>query len=148
MRDPGRTDRPVSLGDHGVRERHGRGLLEEDAPEDDPDGLPVSEPAHDPGRHERTDRMPDSPCFGKKREPIRPDQMVSVHRIRHGADEPRELRMNGLKGRRQCPENCRYRRKEAPFCGYCMMEIIYGKRKEEEDDSRQNKAENTEQAER
>ena len=45
--------------------------------------------------------------------------------------------MNGLKGRRQCPENCRYRRKDAPFCGYCMMEIIYGKRKEDENDSRQ-----------
>ena len=53
--------------------------------------------------------------------------------------------MNVLKRHRQCPENCRYRRKDAPFCGYCMMEIIYGKRKEDENDSRQKQAEDTEQ---
>lgn len=53
--------------------------------------------------------------------------------------------MNGLKRHRQCPENCRYRRKEAPFCGYCMMEIIYGKREEDKDDSRQKQAEDIEQ---
>ena len=23
-----------------------------------------------------------------------------------------------------CPENCRYRDKKAPFCGYCMMKIL------------------------
>ena len=23
-----------------------------------------------------------------------------------------------------CPEDCRYRNKLAPFCGYCMMEIL------------------------
>ncbi len=35
----------------------------------------------------------------------------------------------------QCPENCRYRDKQAPFCGYCMMEIMrqLGMRKKEED---------------
>lgn len=53
--------------------------------------------------------------------------------------------MNRLKRHRQCPENCRYRRKEALFCGYCMMEIIYGKREEDRDDSRQKQAEDIEQ---
>lgn len=24
----------------------------------------------------------------------------------------------------KCPEDCRYRSKLAPFCGYCMMEIL------------------------
>ena len=56
--------------------------------------------------------------------------------------------MNGPKRRRQCPENCHYRSKNAPFCGYCMMEIIYGKRKEDEDDGGQKQAENTEQTDR
>lgn len=34
--------------------------------------------------------------------------------------------------RTECPENCRYRNKLAPFCGYCMMEIL-GRKKETED---------------
>ena len=24
----------------------------------------------------------------------------------------------------QCPDNCRYRDRLAPFCGYCMLEIL------------------------
>ena len=24
----------------------------------------------------------------------------------------------------ECPDNCRYRNKLAPFCGYCMLEIL------------------------
>ena len=34
--------------------------------------------------------------------------------------------------RTMCPENCRYRNKLAPFCGYCMLEIL-GKKKETEE---------------
>ena len=38
-----------------------------------------------------------------------------------------------------CPENCRYRSKQAPFCGYCLPEIMreLGIRQEKEntDDS-------------
>ena len=42
-----------------------------------------------------------------------------------------------------CPENCRYRNKLAPFCGYCIPEVMkklgkregdeHGNRKEERD---------------
>lgn len=34
----------------------------------------------------------------------------------------------------ECPENCRYRNKQAPFCGYCLPEIMreLGIRKEKE----------------
>ena len=32
-----------------------------------------------------------------------------------------------------CPEDCRYRNKLAPFCGYCMLEILGRKETEEED---------------
>ena len=32
-----------------------------------------------------------------------------------------------------CPEDCRYRNKLAPFCGYCMMEILNRKKKEKSD---------------
>ena len=32
----------------------------------------------------------------------------------------------------QCPDNCRYRDRLAPFCGYCMLEIL-GKKKETEE---------------
>lgn len=28
----------------------------------------------------------------------------------------------------ECPDNCRYRNKLAPFCGYCMMEILNRKK--------------------
>ena len=31
----------------------------------------------------------------------------------------------------ECPEDCRYRSKLAPFCGYCMMEILNRKKKTE-----------------
>ena len=34
--------------------------------------------------------------------------------------------------RTMCPDNCRYRDRLAPFCGYCMLEIL-GRRKETED---------------
>ena len=33
-----------------------------------------------------------------------------------------------------CPDNCRYRSKLAPFCGYCMLEILGRKKEEEETD--------------
>ena len=35
----------------------------------------------------------------------------------------------------ECPENCRYRNKQAPFCGYCLPEIMreLGIRREKED---------------
>ncbi len=33
-----------------------------------------------------------------------------------------------------CPENCRYRNKLAPFCGYCMLEILGKKEETEETD--------------
>ena len=40
-------------------------------------------------------------------------------------------------GRRvMCPEECRYRSKLAPFCGYCMMEILNRKKKTEESDGK------------
>ena len=32
----------------------------------------------------------------------------------------------------ECPDRCRYRSKAAPFCGYCMLEIL-GRKKEMED---------------
>lgn len=36
-------------------------------------------------------------------------------------------------GRRvMCPENCRYRNKLAPFCGYCMPEVMRKLREEKE----------------
>ena len=42
--------------------------------------------------------------------------------------------MTELKGvKTQCPENCRYRNKLAPFCGYCMLEILDKKKTEERD---------------
>ena len=34
----------------------------------------------------------------------------------------------------QCPDNCRYRDRLAPFCGYCMLEILGRKQKTEEKD--------------
>ena len=39
-----------------------------------------------------------------------------------------------------CPEECRYRDKTAPFCGYCMMEIL-GRKKKTEDKDGQGKTE-------
>ena len=36
--------------------------------------------------------------------------------------------------RTMCPENCRYRNKLAPFCGYCMLEILGKKEETEETD--------------
>ena len=35
-----------------------------------------------------------------------------------------------------CPDNCRYRSKLAPFCGYCMMEILNKKKKMEDPDGK------------
>lgn len=34
-----------------------------------------------------------------------------------------------------CPEDCKYRSKQAPFCGYCLPEIMrkLGMRKEEKE---------------
>ena len=31
---------------------------------------------------------------------------------------------------RQCPEDCKYRSRLAPFCGFCMLEILEGKKEE------------------
>ena len=36
--------------------------------------------------------------------------------------------------RTMCPDNCRYRDRLAPFCGYCMLEILGRKQKTEEKD--------------
>ena len=36
--------------------------------------------------------------------------------------------------RTMCPDNCRYRDKLAPFCGYCMLEILGRKKETEEKD--------------
>lgn len=33
-----------------------------------------------------------------------------------------------------CPDNCRYRDRLAPFCGYCMLEILGRKQETEEKD--------------
>lgn len=35
-----------------------------------------------------------------------------------------------------CPDNCRYRDRLAPFCGYCMMEILGRKKNTEETDEK------------
>ena len=42
-----------------------------------------------------------------------------------------------LRERSLCPENCRYRSRSAPFCGYCMLEIL--NRKEEAQNGEHNK---------
>ena len=36
--------------------------------------------------------------------------------------------------RTMCPEKCRYRNILAPFCGYCMLEILGKKEETEETD--------------
>ena len=36
--------------------------------------------------------------------------------------------------RTMCPDNCRYRDRLAPFCGYCMLEILGRKKETEEKD--------------
>ena len=52
----------------------------------------------------------------------------------------------------QCPEDCNSRNKLAPFCGYCLPEIMrqlgIRQKKEETDGNRQNEAEDHGQAER
>lgn len=47
-----------------------------------------------------------------------------------------------------CPENCRYRSKSAPFCGYCLPKIMkkLGLRKEKEEVYGQNETEDNGQA--
>ncbi len=42
-----------------------------------------------------------------------------------------------------CPEECRYRSKIAPFCGYCLPKIMkeLGLRKEKEEDKNGNRQE-------
>ena len=47
---------------------------------------------------------------------------------------------------RRCPEDCIFRNRYAPFCGYCLPEILE-RRKEEKDGGRQDHTEDTEQAE-
>ena len=41
-------------------------------------------------------------------------------------DRDRESRMISL-----CPENCRYRSRNAPFCGFCILRIIRPTKTEE-----------------
>ena len=45
--------------------------------------------------------------------------------------------------RRECPDNCRYRNKLAPFCSYCMYEVLrklgMDKVKEKDDGDRKGK---------
>ena len=36
--------------------------------------------------------------------------------------------------RTMCPDSCRYRDRLAPFCGYCMLEILGRKQETEEKD--------------
>ncbi len=50
---------------------------------------------------------------------------------------PKEL------NKRLCPENCNYRSKLVPFCGYCMVRILK-EREEKENAGRENKTENAE----
>ena len=45
-----------------------------------------------------------------------------------------------------CPEDCRYRDRLAPFCGYCMMEILGRKKKTEEQNDGSNKEKTAGQA--
>ena len=45
-----------------------------------------------------------------------------------------------------CPEDCRYRSKLAPFCGYCMMEILERKKETEEESDGSSKEETFGQA--
>ena len=44
----------------------------------------------------------------------------------------------------QCPEDCNYRNKQAPFCGYCLPEIMrqlgIRQKKEKRDDSTEDRA--------
>ena len=47
---------------------------------------------------------------------------------------------------RKCPEDCIYRNKYAPFCGYCLPDIMK-RREEAKDAGGQNDTEDTEQAE-
>lgn len=44
---------------------------------------------------------------------------------------------NTLPGSRAiCPDNCRYRDRRAPFCGYCMLEILNRKKETEDTDGK------------
>lgn len=45
----------------------------------------------------------------------------------------------------KCPDNCRYRSKMAPFCGYCLDRIMR-EREEAQNGNRENETEDTEQA--
>ena len=47
--------------------------------------------------------------------------------------------------KRECPDNCRYRSRIAPFCGFCMREILAEKREENEDGDRQEEGSSPEQ---
>ena len=48
----------------------------------------------------------------------------------------------------KCPENCRYRDRLAPFCGYCLPKIMkeLGLRKDKEEVYGQNETEDNGQA--
>ena len=52
------------------------------------------------------------------------------------------------KAMRLCPENCIYRNREARFCGYCLIEILDEKKKEEVNGGRQEKDKNADQTQR
>lgn len=51
--------------------------------------------------------------------------------------------MNKKYNTQLCPENCRYRSKLVPYCGYCLTRILK-ERKEKENAGRENKTENAE----
>ena len=45
---------------------------------------------------------------------------------------------------RKCPEHCNFRSPLAPFCGFCMVEILEGRREEREQRTEQETAEDVE----
>ena len=38
----------------------------------------------------------------------------------------------------QCPDNCDYRQKDAPVCGFCLMKILESMKLEDEDGGEEN----------
>ena len=46
---------------------------------------------------------------------------------------------------RLCPENCNYRNRLLPYCGYCLYKIL-NEMEEDENANRENETEHTEQS--
>lgn len=38
----------------------------------------------------------------------------------------------------QCPDNCDYRQKDAPVCGFCLMKILESMKQQDEDGGEEN----------